>query len=465
MIWLITNQPARLLNRVKLAATTAWSSAFRRPGAGDSPGRVNAEPQTKPAPAAEALSARFMMLLAAAIVLFVVVAVATAQESNGPALLPDAAAVDTNSVAAKKLERFNFALATARFAVNTRDFSQAEKNFLLLLAEDVPEDLQKTALYEMAMVVQSKNDLSRAQVIFTQYLQRWPGDARIPEICLHQGQIFRGMGLNSLALAKFYSVMTAALVLKNDQLPFYKRLVLQAQVEIAETHYLVGKFADAAEYYSRLLKQEDPALDRAQIQFRLVRSLVALKRHDEAASQAQDFLSRHAESPEGPEMRYHLAQALKGLGRNSEAMAQVLIFLKEEREKTKDHPEVWTYWQQRVGNEIGNELYQEGDFVKALEVYLTLAKLDAAPAWQVPVNYQVGITCEKLLQPDRAMAAYRGITNVAPSLGTNLAPGLKSVVEMAQWRLNFLQWHERAEQFNPPQINPATNSLPSLTQQ
>jgi tetratricopeptide (TPR) repeat protein len=288
----------------------------------------------------------------------------------------------------------------------------------------------------------------------------------MPEICLHQGQIFRAMGMNQLALAKFYSVMTTALAMKNEQMPYYKRLVLQAQVEIAETHYLIGKYAEAAEYYGRLLKQEAPELDGAQIQFRLVRSLEALNRHAEAATQAQDFLLHHADAPEEPEMRYHLAQALKGQGRNAEALEQVMIFLKEEREKTKDQPEVWTYWQQRVGNEIGNQLYQEGDYVKALEVYLTLVKLDPSPAWQLPVNYQVGITYEKLLQPANAMEAYRAITNAAPNLGTNASPGLKAVADMAQWRLNFLQFQDRAEDFNRPKTTVSTNlnATPSSSQ-
>ena len=141
-----------------------------------------------------------------------------------------------------------------------------------------------------------------------------------------------------------------------------------------------------------------------------------------------------------------------------------MIFLQEQRENTRDRPEVWSYWQQRVGNEIGNQLYQDGDYIRALEVYLALAKLDGSPAWQLPVRYQVGITYEKLLQPQLAAEAYRSITNSVSQLGSNLSPGLKSVVDMAQWRLNFLVWHDRAEQtIRPPVKTPDTNL--DLTQQ
>jgi tetratricopeptide (TPR) repeat protein len=374
-----------------------------------------------------------------------------AQPSNSPGVLPLNPPPDlsaSNQLTTAQLDRFNYLLSTARFGAGTRDFIQAEANYVKLLTDDVPLDLQKTALFELAQIVQTQNELTRAQAIFTQYVQRWPADERMPEINLHQGQIFRQMGLSDLALTKFYAVMTAALALKNDQLPFFKRLVLQAQVEIAETHYLVGKYKDAADYYARLLKQDDPALDHAQIQFRLIRSLGAVKQYEEAATQAQDFLSRYPDAADAPEVRYDLAQAFKGQGRNAEALQQVLIFLKEERSKTLDHPEVWTYWQQRVGNEIANELYQEGDYVKALEVYQTLVKLDPTLQWQLPVRYQVAITYEKLLQPVEAIAAYRAITNAAPNLGTNSSPGLKSVVEMARWRLNFLEWQNQAAEFN-----------------
>ena len=379
-----------------------------------------------------------------------------------PAILAPPKLITTNGIPPTHLDQIKYFLATARFESATRDYAKAETNYVRLLADDVPKATQQTAMLELAQLVGAEDDLPRAQAIFTQYLQRWPGDARTPEIYLHQGQVFRQMGLTDLALAKFYGVMTTALSLKNNQLGYYQGVVLQAQVEIAETHYLAGQFKDAADYYSRLLTQNDPALDRAQIQFRLIRSLEALKRHDEAALQARDFLEHFPHSPEEPEVRYHLAQALKGQNRNGEALEQVKIFLKEERDQTTNNPEIWAYWQQRVGNEIGNDLYQEGDYGKALQVYLALAQLDPAPEWQLPVRYQIGITYEKLLQPELAITVYRNIlTNAVPNLGTNVSPNLKAVVDMASWRLNFLEWDRRAEAFNHDGLATTTTNLNS----
>jgi tetratricopeptide (TPR) repeat protein len=238
------------------------------------------------------------------------------------------------------------------------------------------------------------------------------------------------------------------LAVKNDQLDYYQKLVLDAQMEIAETHYQSGRFNDAADFFSRLLKQNNPALNRQEIQFRLIRSLQATGNHTETAAQAFDFLSRFPNSPNQPEVRFCLALALKELGRTPESLQQVLALLKEEKDKSKDHPEVWAYWQQRTGNEIANQLYRDGDYPKALDIYLSLLQLDRTAAWQLPLKYQIGMTYERLLQPDMATQSYSNIVTRQTDLGTNASPGLKAIVEMAQWRIKFIQWQSHADNVN-----------------
>ncbi len=356
---------------------------------------------------------------------------------------------------------FNTRLAMAGFLTKMRQPEKAEPVLISLLAEGVPDSIQQSALFELAATVRMENDLPRAEAICSQFLDRWPHDARAPEVLLRQGQIFRQMGLNDMALTKFYAVMTAALSLKNDRLDYYQRLVLQAQMEIAETHYLSGQFGDAADFYSRILTQSDPSLDREEVQFRLIHSLWSVERNQEAASQAQDFLARYPASADQPEVRFQLAEALKQMGRNSEALQQVLLLLQEEKSNTQNHPDLWAYWQQRAGNEIANQLYREGDFVKALDIYLSLARLDTTPAWQVPVDYQVGITYERLLQPQKAIETYHNILSRETEAGTNATPGLKAVFDMARWRANFLEWQNTAEVLNRSVTDPSltTNSL------
>ena len=336
-------------------------------------------------------------------------------------------------------------LENARHLRRTRQPQDAETILIELLGAKVPDSLKQQALLELAMAAKEEGDFPRSVQVYAQYLGRWPNDVLVPEILLRQGEVFRQMGLNNLALAKFYGVMTSSLVLKNDKLEYYQRLVLQAQSEIAETHFLLGRYAEAADFYGRLLKQSSPGLDRAQAQFRLIRSLSALGRSDETVAQGQDYLTHFPGTSEQAEVRFHLSLALKQLGRKNEAMQQVLALLREEQSVGKEHPELWAYWQQRAGNEIGNQLYREGDYVKALEIYQTLAQIDTQPSWQLPIQYQIGLTYERLAQPQKAIKTYESISDREKEVGTNASPGLKEVFEMARWRSGFIQWQSVAE--------------------
>src|SRR5262249_23312959 len=156
-----------------------------------------------------------------------------------------------------------------------------------------------------------------------QFLSKWAGDLRVPEILLRQGLLYRRMGLYNLAFTKFYGVMTSALALKNDQMDYYVKLVQQAQTQIAETHYELGKYADAADCFSRLLKQNSTTLNKSEILYKLARCHAALGQNAEAVTDAQDFLIRFPGAPEQPEIRFHLATALKQLGRDNESLQQV----------------------------------------------------------------------------------------------------------------------------------------------
>jgi tetratricopeptide (TPR) repeat protein len=342
-------------------------------------------------------------------------------------------------------EHLKAQLELARHFRHMRLPQQAEPLLVELLEDSSPDAIKQQALLELAMTAKEAGDLPRAEQIYAQYLNRWPNDFLIPEILLRQGQLFREMGLNNLALAKFYAVMTSSLVLKNDKLDYYQRLVLAAQTEIAETHFQLGKYAESADFYSRLLKQANPALNRASAQYRLIRSLSALERSDETVAEGQDFLSHYPDAPEQPEVRFRLAQALKRLSRNGEALQQVLALLQEQKERTKEHPELWAYWQQQAGNEIGNQLYREGDYVRALSIYLELAQLDPQPAWQLPVGYQIGLTYERLAQPEKALQSYQAILQRQSEVGTNAPAGTKVLFEMARWRADFVQWQAKAE--------------------
>jgi tetratricopeptide (TPR) repeat protein len=339
-------------------------------------------------------------------------------------------------------------LETARYLRKMRQTKDVEPMLVSLLGNDAPVEIQKSALLELAALAQDEDELPRAQQICAQFLNRWPEDICIPEVLLREGRIFRQMGLHNMALTKFYAVMTAALTLKSDRLDYYEHLVVQAQAEIADTHFNLGKYTDAAEYYSRLLKQNNREIDKSQILFKLVRCFSNTTNYDETVADAQDYLAHYAGSSEEPEVRFDLASALKGLGRDSESLQQVLTLLQQQSAHAAGHPEDWAYWRQRAGNLIANQFYREGDYLRALGIYSSLAQLDASPQWQWPVLYQIGMTYEHLMQPQKAVEIYSQIASRHTEMGTNAPPGLASIADMARWRIGFVQWQTGAETVN-----------------
>lgn len=328
-----------------------------------------------------------------------------------------------------------------------KNYAAAEVEFVAVLKAEAPAELQRTAMLELALLAQENQQPTRAQQIFTQYLDKYPDDPSAAEVFLRQGLLYRQMGAPNLALSKFYAVMTTALRLKLDRLDYYQRLVLQAQTEIADTYYLQGKFGEAAEFLGRLLKLDSPLLNKSQIIYKLVRSLSCMSRHSEVIAQAEFFITKYPDAPEIAEVRFLYADSLKKLGRTRDALRQVLVLLQTQESTATNQPGNWVYWQQRTGNEIANQLYKEGDYVNALEIYLHLAELNTTPSWQIPVWYQMGLVYERLMQPQKATEIYERILARQKELDSGRrTPSLDAVLDMARWRIEQLKWQLKTEE-------------------
>jgi len=357
-------------------------------------------------------------------------------------------ATPATNTAPKPVEDFAAHLVIARHHRLARQFAAASAIYAWVLERGAAEPLQRTALLELAEIAQEQGDWARAQQIYAQWLARWPQDVRVPEVILYQGLIYRQMGLNNLAIAKLYAVMTSALVIKSDRFDYYQQLVLRAQNEIAETQYQLGNYAEAVDSFSRLLKLEPPPANRSALHYRYIHCLAGLGRRGEAIAQAQDFLARYPDAPQRPEVHFLCATALKETHRETEALHQVLALLQEQCGSTNCTSQTLAYWQRRAGNAIANQFYQEGDPFKALDIYLRLAALDTAPQWQLPVWYQVGLVFERLAQPAKAIEYYANIVAREQELGKDASPSLKAVIEMAVWRKEFLGWQLKTEGIN-----------------
>ena len=350
----------------------------------------------------------------------------------------------TNS-STKSPQAFEAQIVAARQHRRQLQFAEATAIYATVVQSTAPEALQRTALLEMGEVALEQSDLVRAQQIYAQCLERWPQDPGVPEVLLRQGLVYRQMGLHNLSIAKLYAVMTSALVIKSDRFDYYQQLVLRAQNEIAESQYELGNYTDAVDAFGRLLKLEPPPANRATLQYRYIHCLSALGRRGEAIAQAQEFLKRYPSATERAEVHFLCATALKQAKREGEALNQVLALLQEQTHGTNGVSANLAYWQRCAGNAIANQFYQEGDPLKALEIYLRLAAVESKPDWQFPVWYQVGLAYERLSQPGKAMDFYGKIAGPGAEAAATNSPALKTVIEMAAWRKDYLTWQLKLE--------------------
>jgi tetratricopeptide (TPR) repeat protein len=352
----------------------------------------------------------------------------------------------TNSAVQKKpLADFQTRLEMARHLRLARQFTEAAATCIGLVQSAAPEKVQRTALLELGQIALEQNNLPRAEQIYAQCLARWPKDPGVPELLLRQGIVCRKMGLPNQAIAKFYSVMTTALVLKTERLEFYKQLVQLAQNEVAQTQYEMGNYEEAAGSFDRLLKSDSPPVNCGTVQYQYVRCLAALGRPGEAVIQALDFLDRFPAAPERPEVRFLCALSLKQVHRDGEALGQVLDLLKEQRTNAPPDPQTLAYWQRRAGNELANRFYLEGDSLKALDIYLRLASLDTSAEWQLPVWYQIALVFERLQQPANAIDYLQKVASREKDVAPAGPASLQALIEMAKWRKNLLLWQTNAE--------------------
>jgi tetratricopeptide (TPR) repeat protein len=387
---------------------------------------------------------------------------ATETTAPEPGMLPTPGVATAGPVPeVDQVKAFQAQLDLARQQRADKGTVLATENLTALLASTAPAEIKRGALFELALVAQDENQLVKATQLFGQYLHLYPDDPTDPEVLLRQGLIYRQMGVTSLAISKFYAVMSTSLRLKLENLDYYKKLVLQAQIEIADTYYLEGRYTESSDYFNRLLKNPPADLDQAQIQYKLIRSLSALTNSAETVAHAQVFLDVFTNSLDVPEVRFLLAEALKKLGRNQESLKQVLVLLQSQRVNVDKNPELWAYWQRRAGNEIASQLFREGDYLDALQINLTLADLDKSPAWQLPVWYQTGLIYEQLQQWQKASDTYELILSRHDELtGSNASPSLISLSDMAKWRKDYLAWQEKAKITNLTYERSATNNLP-----
>src|SRR6185369_13662448 len=99
----------------------------------------------------------------------------------------------------------------------------------------------------------------------------------------------------------------------------------------------------------------------------------------------------------------------------------------------------------------------------ALEVYSGLLALNREAVWQLPLQYQVGLVYEHLEQPVKATDAYAAILARENELNTNSPLALKTTLEMAKWRKDFVAWNLKAIEASR-ELSPARRQSPTEIQ-
>ncbi len=332
----------------------------------------------------------------------------------------------------------------AREKRSAREFAIAEATLQKLMAADAPADIHKQTMLELALVAQDQTNITRAIQILSQYTKRFPDDERLPEIYLRQGLLYRDSGSFDLALGRFYLVLTAATQLRLEEMEYYQGLVLRAKAEIGDTLMTQGKVEEAGETYVRLLAVETDRLNRPLVQSKLIRCYAQLNKNLEAVTEGERFLKKYPDASEMPEVRFIIARIYKQTSRNREATAHTIKLLQSQQAGAGANPELWTYWQQRTGNDIANQLYREGDYLNALSVYDAISQLGTNAGWQLPAMYQMGLIYERLSQTQKASEIYGKIVATQAKPGAAKSDNsLASVVEMARWRGDYLKWIEK----------------------
>src|SRR5688500_5329399 len=255
-----------------------------------------------------------------------------------------------------KLSQYQVALESARALRKANELKRAESILIQILESTAAgEEIKRPALMELGLVMQEQKEYPKAQQLYSEYVRRYDKDPSVPEVLLRQAYLYREMGVPVLAMTKFYAVISTSLNLKLEEKEYYQRLVLRAQAEIAETHFLQGQYEDAVDYLNRLLKLESLDLERANVLYKLVQCYMKLNKQTECLASATLFLEKFPNHLDAPETRYLKVDALKKLGRKKEAIAELEGLLKSQLADASADPQQWLYWQQRAGNTIANE--------------------------------------------------------------------------------------------------------------
>jgi tetratricopeptide (TPR) repeat protein len=327
------------------------------------------------------------------------------------------------------------------------DLAAVESHYQALLGMDISSVQRRKTLLDMADLYHKYNVRQKEAAVYEKYIETFPQDRMVPELCMRLGFLYREIGAYKTALAKFYSVLNSTLAVNRSGMAVYRQLSLRAQMEIADTYFGMGQYDMAAKFYLRLKRIEMPSGDRVQVDFKYAYTQYLIKDYTTAISSFQNFIQTHPDDPLVAEAHFVLAGAYRQINQPQAALAEVLSLLQYQAKKGEDTA-TWTYWKRRTGNQLGNEFYEQGDYESALRIYQAMARLSDEPGWLWPSLFQMGLCLERLRLTTKAADAYDIIlagAQKAREAGTTLPQSLADIVDQVKWRREHLAWQESTD--------------------
>lgn len=317
-----------------------------------------------------------------------------------------------------------------------------ESYYLKILSLPLPADVESRTLFDFATYLdEQKINPVKAVVVYEKYLSIEPASPRVPLIHMRLADIYRQLGAERRSLDNLYEVLSASIRSGGD--PKSEILTRQAMLKIGNTHFEAGQYQEAADVYSRLQLLSLSPEDQEVVLFRATELLFRRNQYEPAIETGRQFLEQFPRSKSIPACRQLIVQSLDATGRRDEAIQETLTLLLSTRNETD--PALATYWKMKTGNDLANVLYSNGEFLRALHMYQTMANLDSSPGWKLSAIYQIGLCFERLREPRRAIDAYRYVADASipaagPGSATDSSTSLQYLKDSAGWRAGHIEW-------------------------
>ena len=334
------------------------------------------------------------------------------------------------------------------------EFDFAVSALIKLLEKQPPVAYRKQAMLQLALISELRKQWVKAQQIYRHYETLYPKDPNLPLVSLRLGMIYREMGADELALANLHSIIMMALkseVVHGKYFPLYRRIVLKAKTEIANTHLKNGEFETAARHYRMLMADEGGndelgRLNLPLVRFKLCRCLSIMEDHVALDREVEIFLSNHEGHELESDVRYLAVKSLQARKNHGEVLQQFKRILEIQPVEDGSGSRASDRWKLRIGLEIASQMIQSGEYFESLDVYKALLEFTEHSDDEVTVRYQMGLVYERLHQPERAMSAYERIQKQLENRPDMRAESPSTLVaDMAGWRIGMLDWFRKKQ--------------------